>query len=348
VVNGQAQSLEAWFKHAIEAQLSAAPRDPDIVAEIHGYCAALRGRSAVVQALPGDVDLPRDQLDYSFASLTVLDRYLLRIADRRAGDKPQLNAVVVLVGAYLGEVVRSLAPPGAWVWKTYEDTAKEGEQVTLRPRPPGNRAGDFAAILDGSLERTYPMAQVRHFLETRTEGCAGFAVRALGTADLSAVAAVPEPEPESGPEPAPDAQCPNCDKPIHTSRPKCTHCGADFTGPGGWRPLKPGERPREAAPAAPAPTVGSRGPVASKEANRGAVYRLGRLLTYIAHVLLGIGLVMVAIDHFGMAEQAIEGERGAGLAWAIASLVFYLPAFILGRLAKPTVREIKTTDKADR
>jgi ribosomal protein L37AE/L43A len=191
------------------------------------------------------------------------------------------------------------------------------------------------------------MAQVRFFLETGSDGCEAFATRVLGMVDLSA--ADEAPKRESAPEPEqelePDAECPNCDKPVHSSRPKCRHCGADFTGPGGWRPLKPGEKPRPSSSATQAPAADSRGSASSKKTGRGGVYRWGRMLTYIAHVLLGLGLVMVAMDHFGMTGQSAEG--GAGLGWAIASLVFYLPAFVLDRLAKPAVHGTKAGGKTD-
>ena len=48
---------------------------------------------------------------------------------------------------------------------------------------------------------------------------------------------------DAGPAPSdgPPAWCPNCERQITANTPKCAGCGADFTSPGGWKPLA--ERP---------------------------------------------------------------------------------------------------------
>lgn len=43
------------------------------------------------------------------------------------------------------------------------------------------------------------------------------------------------------PSDGPPAWCPNCERQIAASAPKCAGCGADFTSPEGWKPLA--ERP---------------------------------------------------------------------------------------------------------
>ena len=47
-----------------------------------------------------------------------------------------------------------------------------------------------------------------------------------------------------------EAYCPNCLREVALAAPRCDHCQADFSGPGGWKAV-----PRAAAPAAGAAAV---------------------------------------------------------------------------------------------
>jgi hypothetical protein len=313
LLNGETQPLARWFEQISGAFQSAAAREHDLVRDIHGYCAALRGRGAAVQQLPLGQYLAREQLDYGIESLPVLDGYLARVAGLGWDAIPQRDALVVVLGAYLGEVVRSAAEPGTWRWKTHADTALE--QPGFAERRPEALA--FLAILDSARDMAYPLAHVQAMLQGERASCVDFAATLL---DLA---------PSGKPQPAgpPDATCPNCTKLLHTSQARCTHCGAEFSAPDGWRPvpLDPLARPPAMTPS---PVLAA----ASTGAWRKAVYKLGRFLTYVAHVPLCLGLLLIARDLLGATGQDIPA--GVGLGWVFMSGFIYLPAAILCAIGK--------------
>ena len=193
IVNGSADGIVPWFEQVALDDASATQRPLDWVCNIPGFCFTLLGQSRLsTGGLPLEGELPREQLDFSLDSLRHLDSYLARVREQ-AGKLPEQTEMnlVVLAGAYLGEVVRSSAPT-RWLWEPYDDYARAHPDFAER-RP---RQAIVMALLDSPDESAYPMANVAAILRgVPVQSCHEFAVNLVGEPDPQAGAATPSKDP---------------------------------------------------------------------------------------------------------------------------------------------------------
>lgn len=178
IVNGRVDGIERWFDMVALDDASATQRSRDWVCNIPGYCFTLLGQSRLnTGGLPLDDEVPRLQLDFSLNSLRYLDSYLVRVRDQsgKLPEQTEMN-LVVLAGAYLGEVVRSSAPT-QWLWEPYDDYARAHPGFAER-RP---RQAIMMALLDSPEESAYPLANVAAILRgAPAQSCHEFAVNLVG------------------------------------------------------------------------------------------------------------------------------------------------------------------------
>jgi hypothetical protein len=93
----------------------------DIVSLVPVFCDALTGAGDVEGGLPYPIHLERAAMDYSLASLKVLDRYLQRLHEHADElEDQQYTNVVLSAGCYVGEVMRR-ATGNKYQWVNYAD-----------------------------------------------------------------------------------------------------------------------------------------------------------------------------------------------------------------------------------
>ena len=161
IINGPRSSVADYFHRLRQTDMSASPRSDDAVSDIPGFCDILLGKSHFQGdggALPLHARIPHAQLDFSVSSLHALDAYLAEVARQRATVPNQsLSNLMLVAGAYLGEVIRSrTTQANYWQWATYDDVARDQTDFTQK-RP---RESHFFAILDSTEQMAYPLAQV--------------------------------------------------------------------------------------------------------------------------------------------------------------------------------------------
>jgi hypothetical protein len=180
IVNGAHDSVARWYAQLAASDASACARADDIACRIPDLCAMLLGSGDVSHGagLPLAAQLPREQLDYSLASLRPLDDYLAQVRQHGA-DVPaqELERLVDAAGAYLGEVIRGNTPDASqWQWMNYDDMVR-AHPAFARQRP---RARDFLGFLDSAECTTYPLATVSALLaDARAETLHDYARKLL-------------------------------------------------------------------------------------------------------------------------------------------------------------------------
>lgn len=124
LINGTSDSVSSWFLQLQKQHAPTTPRAEDTCADVFQYCQILRnGSTRIVDGLPLEEQIPRQQLDFTLHSLISLDTYLAKVVSVRAQCKPSsLHNLAMVAGAYLGEVIRSSANSiNAWQWINYNE-----------------------------------------------------------------------------------------------------------------------------------------------------------------------------------------------------------------------------------
>lgn len=193
IVNGSTDSVLAWFADTARADASRTPREADWVCNIPGYCDILRGRADLKGgSLPLADQIPRERLDFSLESLHFLDRFLAQVRTDPTVAAADLGPLILMAGAYLGEVVRS-QQRFTWLWVPYDDFVVANPDFAAR-RP---RQLEVQAFLDSPEQSCYPLAHVAAVLAGEELGCHRFAMKVLRPDEepLAAPAAAPPPPP---------------------------------------------------------------------------------------------------------------------------------------------------------
>lgn len=134
---------------------------------------------AVVDALDSTTDitqpeqLDRDRLDYSLASLKLVDAYLTSLHEDRPAQSPrQLNATVLRTGAYVGEAIRRGARR-TYGWADFHDfTTAFPETVPLLGEE--SDLGVCAVLATQAGGFTLPVNKVLKFLRNGPEDSVAF------------------------------------------------------------------------------------------------------------------------------------------------------------------------------
>lgn len=93
----------------------------DIVSMVPAFCDALTGAGTVQGGLPFPKKLKQAAMDYSLASLKVLDRYLDHLHEYAEEiEDQQYTNVVLAAGCYVGEVMRRLTGE-KYEWVNYDN-----------------------------------------------------------------------------------------------------------------------------------------------------------------------------------------------------------------------------------
>lgn len=182
IINGAHDSVARWYAQLAVSDASACARADDLACRIPRLCAMLLGQGDVADGacLPLEAQLPRDKLDYSFASLRPLEAWLGLVRQRHAAGElaaPLLARLIDAAGAYLGEVIRSNTPDASqWQWMNYDDMVR-AHPAFARQRP---RARDFLVFLDSVEYTTYPLASISAVLtDARAESLQDYARKLL-------------------------------------------------------------------------------------------------------------------------------------------------------------------------
>lgn len=185
IINGPRNSIADFFQQLIKSDISAIPREDDLVCNIPGFCQILLGQSQFNSGggLPMEPMIPRDKLDFTVNSLHFLDLYLAEIP-RQSADFSDLTLsnLMLAAGAYLGEVIRSnAAEKGCWQWVTYDDYVRDNPGFSQqRPRDVG-----FLAFLDSAEHTTYPFAYIAMLLSgANMDSTHAYALEFLGSASV--------------------------------------------------------------------------------------------------------------------------------------------------------------------
>jgi hypothetical protein len=106
----------------------------DIVSMVPAFCDALTGAGSVEGGLPFPKRLKQAAMDYSLASLKVLDRYLTHLHEHADEiEDQQFTNVVLAAGCYVGEVMRRLTGD-KYEWVNYDDfLARRPDMAELMP-----------------------------------------------------------------------------------------------------------------------------------------------------------------------------------------------------------------------
>lgn len=157
IVNGPQDGVLSKIRDLHARNLSATPRGEDFVAHIPHLALGMDSR------LPLQDKVPRDQLNFSQASLVWMDQYVRAVlAHKDSFSTEALTALVHFAGVYLGEVIRSHARTGAdWYWVNYKDyLIRHPDFSQKRPCELG-----FLYFLDSAHRTYYPLAIVVAMLE---------------------------------------------------------------------------------------------------------------------------------------------------------------------------------------
>jgi hypothetical protein len=152
---------------------------PDINAICREFAEAFVGRVRAERDIALEIMLNRAALDYSLASLAVVDAYLddvhesvrppsgLRglFARKKVERTAEMNHTILWGGAYVGEVLRRAQP--AWSWLDYDDyLAREPRaQQLLGPRDVGTTA--LLVKADGAM--SLPIGKVLRYVHEGDE-----------------------------------------------------------------------------------------------------------------------------------------------------------------------------------
>jgi DNA uptake protein ComE-like DNA-binding protein len=163
ILNGSQSNVLDFFQQLLKTDVSAIPRQEDLVCNIPGFCHILQGRSDFSEGgLPLADRIPRDTLDFTVFSLRSLDVYLREVAAQFSQfSDVSLSNLTIAAGAYLGEVIRgNTVKKGAWSWVAYDDYVRDNpEFAEQRPRHLG-----FIAFLDSTGQTTYPLSHIMAIL----------------------------------------------------------------------------------------------------------------------------------------------------------------------------------------
>jgi hypothetical protein len=163
LINGRSADVAAWVRSIASSDRSPTPRDQDTAGSIPQFCEILLGTARFAhRGLPLEAQIPRAALDFSVASLNELDGFITRVAAQAEKLPSQgMYDIALVVGAYLGEVIRSNAADGEhWSWVNYDDYAQAHPEFRKqRPREFG-----FLGFLDSAHNTAYPCAHVAALL----------------------------------------------------------------------------------------------------------------------------------------------------------------------------------------
>lgn len=141
---------------------------PDLNAIFNEFARAFAGtiNDGKEIALPAALD--RKLLDESLESLHVVDRYLDRVHERREElTAAEWNATVLRTGAYLGEVIRNLAPEGEFRWVDYNDYIPQHPK--LQKMIPERNIATCAFLVHRSGAMSMPINKIARYIEEGAE-----------------------------------------------------------------------------------------------------------------------------------------------------------------------------------
>ena len=146
----------------------------EIGATLQQLAEAFVGRVRGEREIALEILLNRSALDYSLASLEVVDRYLDDVhesvrpargwrgwfASKDIERSPELDKTIVRGGAYVGEVLRRAQP--AWSWMDYDDFVLQDENAAKILGPRG--IGTTALLVKANGSLTLPVNKVLRYL----------------------------------------------------------------------------------------------------------------------------------------------------------------------------------------
>lgn len=151
----------------------------DISSILQEFAEAFAGRVRAERDVALEVMLNRSALDYSLASLEVVDRYLDDVHDsvrpptgwrgvfssKSIESTPELDHTILWGGAYVGEVLRRLQP--AWSWMDYDDLVARDASSAKLLGPRGIGTTSLLVKADGAM--TMPVNKVLRYVQEGSE-----------------------------------------------------------------------------------------------------------------------------------------------------------------------------------
>jgi hypothetical protein len=132
-------------------------------------------RSEPEDPTPGAAFLDSNRLDFSVASLAVVDDHLEKMRGEELRGKARIK-YVLRCGAYVGEVIRQKSPsPQEWHWLNYDDAV----QIDSKLARQGKVLETIVALWDGNKGLCFPLAKVVKFLENGREDSVKFFAEVL-------------------------------------------------------------------------------------------------------------------------------------------------------------------------
>lgn len=108
------------------------PQDPNLEAITSFYCGMLTGKTPNVRGLAFADILAPSRLDFSLASLQVVDSYLAHVRARLAAEESPISDTTALaIACYLGEVIRRGSPAGECQWVSDLHAGVSTDRVVL-------------------------------------------------------------------------------------------------------------------------------------------------------------------------------------------------------------------------
>jgi hypothetical protein len=108
--------------------------------------------------------LPRQKLDFSLASLHHVDHYLAHVhKKRRKLTDSDWNTTVLWGGAYVGEVIRGLAPTDYYHWIDYHEYMPQNPE--LQSLIPERTAATCAFLVTRAGNMLMPLNKVARYIE---------------------------------------------------------------------------------------------------------------------------------------------------------------------------------------
>jgi hypothetical protein len=127
-------------------------------------------RSDETDPTPGSELLEPSQLDFTVASLGVVDDHLDAMRNRQLKGKTRI-VFVLRCGAYVGEVIRRHAPGAKeWHWLDYDTAAKMDRRVAAL----GKTLETYAVLWDGAGTFYFPLGKVVKYLQNGREDSVKF------------------------------------------------------------------------------------------------------------------------------------------------------------------------------
>lgn len=117
-----------------------------------------------------------NKLDFSLSSLKEIDKYLEKVRKKRLDDE-EIKKIILRCGAYLGEVIRKIAPR-RFVWISYETAYKVDKSIAAL----GRDLLTHTVIYDRQEKRFwFPLNKVYKYLKCgKGDNLWSFAVVCLG------------------------------------------------------------------------------------------------------------------------------------------------------------------------